>query len=175
MSGSIGARDFESGRGDIGRMDFSLGQLLGKRETDAAGSGSHIGNSELWRGFSSKVRLCQSENCFDDVLRLGSWNQHRRRNDEVHAPEFLVSGNVLRGNPSGALGERRAVATMLIFSELAFGMCKQISTIATEHEPQQQLRIHLWGGNLFAAEVSYRRGQSLLELHTAISPQARQR
>jgi hypothetical protein len=62
------------------------------------------------------------ENGFDQVLGLRTRDENRGSNDQVHAPEFLMSGNVLRGNATGAFGESSIIAHLLIGGEFALGM-----------------------------------------------------
>ncbi len=47
---------------------------------------------------------------FDNVLGFGTGNEHGWRDDEVHAPEFLVSGDVLGGHAAFAFGQGSVVA-----------------------------------------------------------------
>ena len=44
------------------------------------------------------------------MLCLGAWDQNGRADDEIHPPEFLVAGDVLRGDAAATLGQGTFVA-----------------------------------------------------------------
>ena len=73
------------------------------------------------------------------MFGLGARNENGGSDDEIHAPEFLMSGDVLRWDSARTFGESRVVARGLIGSEFAFGMCKQVCTVAIQNEHEQQL------------------------------------
>ena len=56
------------------------------------------------------------------MLGLGTRNKHGGGDDEVHAPEFLMTSDVLRGHAAGAFGESGFVASLLVGSKFALGM-----------------------------------------------------
>jgi hypothetical protein len=64
----------------------------------------------------------ESQHSFDYVLSLRAWDENRGSNDEVHAPEFLMSRDVLRGDATGALGESNIIAGLLFGGKFALGM-----------------------------------------------------
>ena len=152
MAGSVGARDFECGGGDIGRVDFGLRQLFGQSQRDAARAGADVDNSaggilrpasdtraSAVRGAERRTpgagrRGVQFQHSFDDMLGLGAWNQNRRRDDEIHAPEFLVASDVLRGNAVGALSECGVVSSFLIDCEFALGMRVEVGAVTAQRE-----------------------------------------
>src|SRR5258708_13235468 len=75
------------------------------------------------------------------MLGFGTWTQHSRRDDQVQAPKFLVSGDVLRGTSTGALGHNFFIARLLVRRKLALGVSVEMRAIASQHEHHQQLGI----------------------------------
>jgi hypothetical protein len=75
---------------------------------------------------------------------LGFWtgNEHGRRNDEVHSPEFLMSGDVLRGYTAFALGQGPVIAVLVVRGKFAFGMGMKISAVALQGEHEKEFSIH---------------------------------
>src|SRR5271163_1504011 len=123
MADGVGAGDLEGCGGNVGGMDFSLGQFFGKRDSNAARAGADIGDAESAcverAGLpASPLRIGQLDYSFDNMFGLGTRDQDGRGDNKVHAPEFLVTGDVLRGNAAGALGERDVVASALVGGKL---------------------------------------------------------
>src|SRR5438067_588570 len=103
------------------------------------------------------------------MLGLRPRNQNGGRYDEVHSPEFLMSGNVLRWHTARTLRQRRVIAGFFVRIEFALRMRKQVGAIAAQDEPQQKFGVHLRRGHLRDGKARNSRGQSLLELHEPIS------
>jgi hypothetical protein len=95
------------------------------------------------------------------MLGFGARDEHCRRDDEVHAPELLMAGDVLRGDAPCALGERGIVTGCFIRGEFAFGVRVEKSAIAVESEHQEKLRVHARGGNVVLREAVNGSGQGL--------------
>src|SRR2546425_934572 len=106
MASSVGTRDLEGVRRNIGGVDFGMGQLLGEGERN--GAGADVRNA--------RVRYCSGERQrgFDHVLGFWTRNKHGWADDKVHAPEFLMPGDVLRWNTLQALVEGLMVARLLV-------------------------------------------------------------
>ena len=66
------------------------------------------------------------------MFGFGAGDEDGGSDDEVYAPEFLMSGDVLRGNAAGALGESGFVAGLLVGGEFALGVSVEISAVAVE-------------------------------------------
>src|SRR4051812_37987855 len=108
MTGSVGMRDLESLRRNIGGVDFSLRQLFGEGERNAAGSCANVRNTRLRHGAGER------QYGFDHVFRFWTRNQHRWADDKVHAPEFLVASDVLCRDALYTLVESLIVAKLLV-------------------------------------------------------------
>ena len=106
----------------------------------------------------------------DQVFGLGTRDEHRRRDDEIHAPEFLMPGDVLRGNAAGAFGQRGVIATLLIDAEFALRMRVEIGSVAIESEHHKQLRVHARGGDVFCGQPGDGGGEGWFQLHKCRSP-----
>ena len=108
-AGGVGFGDFERAWRDVGGVNFGVGQLFGKRQCDGAGAGADIG--DLWVFQRSGER----QDGFDQMFGLWARNQHGGGHDQIEPPEFLVAGDVLRGDAFGALGQRFVVPRLLFF------------------------------------------------------------
>lgn len=71
-------------------------------------------------GVASLVSFHQFQNSFDYMLSLGTRNQDGRCDDEVHAPKFLVAGDVLRGNAATSLGKGELITSYFVGAQIAF-------------------------------------------------------
>jgi hypothetical protein len=98
-------------------------------------------------------------------------NEHRGCNDQIHAPEFLMSGDVLRRDATGAFRESGIIASLLFAAKFVLGMREEIGAVTVEREHEEQLGIQARGGNLICGEASDSRGESGFKLHESISPQ----
>ena len=97
-TGGVGFGDFKCCGRDVGGVNFGVGKFLGQRESDRSGAGADVSDDRSFH------RASQRDDGLDEVLGLRSWDQDGRRDDEIESPEFLVSGDVLRGDALGALG-----------------------------------------------------------------------
>ena len=91
--------------------------------------------------------------------------------DEIHAPEFLMAGDVLRGNAAGALGESGFVAKLLAGGELTFGVSVEIGAVAVESEHEEELGVQARGRDAVGGEAGDGGGEGRLQLHLYISTQ----
>ena len=164
-------------------MDFSVGKFLGQGQGNTAGACADVGDAKSdfgpwpsdrrqWnsrRGLRSAVCGLQFEHGFDDVLGLGARDQHGWRDYEVHAPEFLMSRDVLCGNAASALGKSGIIAAGLFGGEFALGMSVQVGAVAVEGEHEEQFGIYAWGRNLIFGQAGDGVRQCDLQLHRDIS------
>src|SRR5271167_949363 len=137
MAGGVGACDLERRGGNVGGVDFSVRKFLGQGQRDAARASAHIENAEVvGRALytASPLRPIEFEDGFDDVLCLRAWNEHRRSDDEVHTPEFLMPGDVLRGHSPRAFDKGGLVLSLLVGGKFALGMCEQVGAVTVENE-----------------------------------------
>jgi len=174
MARGVRAGDFECGRRNISDVNFCGRQFFGKGEGDASGAGADVEDAEVCVGqvfLADRLDSSEFENGFDDVFGLGTRNQNRRRDDEVHTPEFLMAGDVLRRNSTGALGKGSVIASRFVGGELALVVSVEIGAVAVESEHQEQFCIQTRRGNVVGGEMSYGGGEGLLQLHESISPQ----
>jgi hypothetical protein len=63
-----------------------------------------------------------------------AWNQHRRRHEKIHTPEFLMAGDVLSWDSADALGERFLIAGLLFGCEFALRVSEEIGAVAAQSE-----------------------------------------
>ncbi len=134
MAGGIGASNFERGGGDVGGMDFRLGQFFGKRECDATGACADVANFRKAGGQECPLHTSQLQDGFDYVLGFGARYEDRGTDDEVHAPKFLMAGNILRGNAACTLGECGFIATGFVRCKFAFGMRVKVGAVRIQRE-----------------------------------------
>src|SRR5580692_3103725 len=124
VAGRIDMGHFESSCGNVGRMDFGLGEFFGESHCDTARSRADVYDAN-WAGRgrpASVVFLNHFQDGFNYVLSFWTGNEYCGSDDEVHAPEFLVAGNVLCGHSAGALLERFLIAGLFFSREFALGM-----------------------------------------------------
>ena len=143
-------------------------QFFGESQRDAAGAGADVGDAQRAGGrglalsLPKRYPLYKLEHGFDHVLGLRARNQDRGRDDEIHAPEFLMAGDVLRWNAAGALGERSIVASLFVGCEFALGMRVEIGAVAVEGEHEKQFGVQTRGGNVIRGQARDGRGEGLL-------------
>ena len=117
----------------------------------------------------------QLKHGFDDVLGFGARYQDGWGHDQIHAPEFLMAGDVLRGDSTGALGQGCIIASRFIIGELSLGMRVEIGTVAAEHEHEKQFGVQAGRRDLRGCKPLEGYGLGGFELHQTISPQRAQR
>src|SRR3989442_1091296 len=158
VAGSVGAGDFERGGGNVGGVNLGRGQLFGKGKSDAARTGADIHDPRKRGGLQGRPGVLsrltnEAQHTFNDALGFRPRDEHGRSNDEVHAPEFLVPGDVLRRYTLGALDEGLLVAGLFSAREFTLGVGVKISAVAAEREHQQQFGIHARRRNMCGAEA----------------------
>ena len=99
------------------------------------------------------LRRSEFENAFDYVLSFGARDENGGSDYQVHAPEFLMAGDVLRGDTAAPLGESPVIACSFVGSELVLRVGVEIGAVATQCEHQKQLGIQTRGGNLGSREA----------------------
>ena len=99
------------------------------------------------------------------MLGFRTRNEHGWSNDQIHAPELLVSGDVLGGHAPFAFGQGLVVAALLVGREFALGMSMEISAVAFQGEHEKQFGIHARRGNICSGEAGYGGGESVAEDH----------
>ena len=101
---------------------------------------------------------------------LGLWprNEDGGRNDEVHAPEFLVPGDVLGRKSAGATGDDVVISSFFVGSQVAIGMGIEIGAIAAEREHQQSFGVQAWRANLSGGKLVEREFECVFEEHGGI-------
>ena len=92
------------------------------------------------------------EHGLDHVLGFRTRNEHGRSNDQIHAPEFLMSGDVLGGHAAFAFGQGLVVAALFVRGEFALGMGVEIGAVAFQGEHEQQFGIHARRGDVGRAK-----------------------
>ena len=75
------------------------------------------------------------------MLRLPTGDQHRRRDQQIEAPELLVSGDVLQRLAGRAALKCFVVMIELTAGEFHFGMSVKIGLIAPKHVHHERLRV----------------------------------
>ena len=155
----IGARNFQRLGREIDGINFGVRQLVRQCQRDASRTCADI--HQL--GTLDSARQLQHR--FNQMLGLGTRNQHRRRDHEIQAPEFLVPGDVLRWHAGGALGEHFFVSRSFFRSEFALGMRVEVGTIGAEDEHEQHLGVHAGRAHVGSVETFDRGRERLLQLH----------
>jgi hypothetical protein len=84
----------------------------------------------------------QLQDGFNHMLSFRPGDKHGRRDNQVHAPEFLVAGDVLGGHATGTFGQGLIIACDFVFGQPAIAMGIQVRTVATQHKRRQQLGVH---------------------------------
>ena len=107
------------------------------------------------------------------MLRLRPRDKHRRRHNQIHPPEFLVPGNVLRRLARRPPRQRRIVTCHFVRTKLPLRMRIQIRAIAIQRKHNQQLGIHPRRRNALHPKPLDRRMKGLSQLHALISPRTR--
>ena len=82
-----------------------------------------------------------SEHCLDQMLGFGTRYQYRWSDDEIHAPEFLVAGDVLGRYAAFALSQSLLVSALFVRGESALGMGIEIVPGPFEGEHEQDFGI----------------------------------
>src|SRR5689334_3569453 len=189
QSSGINARHFQRFIRDVTGMYLRMRKLTGQRQGNASGAGSDIHDAHsagveagtLLRLFGGVrlmiliLALYEFENGFDQVLGLRTRDEYCGRNQQVQSPEFLVSGDVLRGASASTLLNDFVVSGLLFPSELALGMSVEVSAIATENKQCQQLGVQARRRNIFSQEKLIGCVNRLLELHDRETLSQRQR
>jgi hypothetical protein len=96
------------------------------------------------------------------VLRLWAWNEHCWGDNKVQAPEFLVSGDVLRWHSPPSIGERGIVARLFLGCKFALGMREEVGAITIQREHEEQFGVQTWGWDVVRSEAGDGRGEGLL-------------
>jgi hypothetical protein len=92
------------------------------------------------------------ERDFDKVLGFGAGDEDVRSDFEVEAPEFLLTGEVLRGFAGGAATEERKVGFDGLGIEEFFGVGVEPSAIAAGHVEEEEFGGECIGGDAGFAE-----------------------
>src|ERR1051325_8729001 len=99
------------------------------------------------------------------MLGLGTRDEDTGGNDKVEAPEFLMTGDVLRGNTTGAMGEMLVVARELVFRQFALRVRVEIGTVATESMHQQDFGVQARGADAAVFQSHDGRTENVFQLH----------
>ena len=97
VAGGVAPRHFQSRLGNIRGDDVRVGQLVGKRDGEAAGSRADVADMQSGTGRAGfhvdlDAPLAEAfERDFDDVLGFRTRDQHRRSDFEFQPPEFLLA------------------------------------------------------------------------------------
>jgi hypothetical protein len=84
------------------------------------------------------------------MLGLRARNQHGRRNNKIHSPEFLMAGDVLRWvrRVSVQRAHGRSERSCIVDGEFALGVRVKIGPVATQSEHQEQFGVQARGWEL---------------------------
>ncbi len=147
-------------------MDLGVRKFFSESESNASGSRTYVDDVNRDSGRpASIILISQLQHGFDDVLSFGAGYEHCARHDEVHAPEFLVSSDVLCRDAAGALAQRILQASLFFSCEFAFGMSEKIGAVAAEREHDKQLGIHARRAYLGGRETIDGRRERVLKCH----------
>ena len=95
----------------------------------------------------------QGQDFLNYMLGFRARDQYCWRNDKIHSPKFLVSGDVLRRNSPGALSQGIFVTAAFFSRQLSFGMGVEIGAVTAESEHEQKLGVQSSRANLSAGEA----------------------
>jgi hypothetical protein len=132
----------------------------------------------MWRWV--ELAVLRSAELSGAGLAVGTWiefgfgagDEDGGSDDEVHAPELLMAGDVLCGNAAGALGESGFVTRLLGGGEFALGVSVEIGAVAVESEHEEEFGVQARGGDVVGGEAGDGRGEGWLQLHLYISTQS---
>ena len=93
------------------------------------------------RAFSRAMLRAAGERCLDQVLRLGTRNQHVRRHPHGEAVELLLAEDVLHGLVACAPRYPRIELGTLLVIDRRVGIRQQPCAVLPQRSQQQQLRI----------------------------------
>jgi len=151
MAGSVGAGDFERGGGDVvAWISACRSSLL----APALYSPSRCLRRAMCRGpagVGARPTRSKAVSIKCSVSVAGS--ERAGVTTKIHTPEFLMAGNVLRGNTSGALGECGFVTNLLILCKFALGMRVEVGSVAGERKHQKKLCVQARGGDVIRGEA----------------------
>src|SRR4029077_4261118 len=116
MAHGIRASDIGRRLRNIDSMDFGSRKFLAQCQSDTARTGAHINNAQFLGRLTTLSALLtrESQDSLDEMFSFRARNQDAGGHDQVHAPEFLMSGNVLRGHTAGAFSESSVIAGLLV-------------------------------------------------------------
>ncbi len=155
-------------------VNFGLRQLGGERQGNTAGAGADVDDAWNTPTLSQETRPRQEwatqvaaevEHSLHQVLGFRTRDEDSRADDEVQPPEFLVPGDVLRGNAASALLEGFLVAGLFVGGKFALGMGVEIGAIAAEDEHEQDFGVHAGGADMVLLEQGDGVAQGLFQLH----------
>src|SRR5579859_4509473 len=156
----IALGDGESRGGNIGCDNSRARKLFGKGDGNATGASADVNDVQSIAGersFSAGANFSygQAIECdFDDMLGFGAGNQHLGSDFKLHAPEFLLAGDVLRWFAVGAPQNARNESMRFEARDYFFGMRVEPGAVAAEHVQEQQLRGQCVGRHVCVAKFS---------------------
>src|SRR6476646_5404347 len=112
-------------------MDFGVRQFAGQRQSDASRAGADVEKSESSRTVEA-IFLHQFKHGLYYMLSFRSRDQYRGRDEQIEPPEFLMSGDVLRGTATRSFTNHFVVARLVVFIQLVFRMGIEISSFSVE-------------------------------------------
>ena len=156
MPRGVASRYFEGGGGNIRGQDARVGQLVRKSDGDATRAYAHIGDAKL-RVPALRVVICGNaetlQGDFDHVLGFRAWNQYCRSNFEIQTPEFLMAGEVLRGDAAGTLRDQRKISLVCARIKFVLRIRVDPGAVASQGVHQQQFGSEGRRRNVFAFEL----------------------
>ena len=111
------------------------------------------------------------QNSFDQLFGLGAGDEDGGGDDEIQAPEFLMAGDVLRGNAAGAFGESGFISSGFVGGQLALGVSVEKCSVTVQGEHEKEFGVHAWGRDVIGGEPGDGGGERVLQVHGSISPQ----
>src|SRR5262245_21132206 len=92
VKAGIVARDVKRGTRDVGRRDVSVRDLASQADRQATASSANVDKPGPWQ----LQRRENGHRFLDNELRLGTGNEHVRRDTKVESPEFTIADDVRR-------------------------------------------------------------------------------
>src|SRR5262249_42219633 len=85
QSRSVSFSNFQRSGRDFSCVDFCAGQFLGEGESNTTGASTDVHNSRIAQIARKR------QHSLDQMFGFGSWDQYCWRDNQIHAPKFLMT------------------------------------------------------------------------------------
>src|SRR5579872_561671 len=158
MAGGVRASNLKGRCRIVDRVNFRHRQFLGQCESNTARARADVGDANT----GGQIRRYTLNDGLNHKLSLRPWDENSRRDDKIHAPEFLMASYVLGGNSPGALGENGFIAGGFVVSEFVLWVGIEVCAVAAQSKHEKHFGVHSRGRNSFPCKSIDRRRDRLL-------------